>query len=203
MTSLLPASSKIVLITGPVRSGKSEWAEKLAIASGKPVLYIATAQVDPQDREWQARIEQHRRRRPPAWGTLHVPIALAEAIQSAPPDHCLLIDSLGTWLANMLEQNASVWQATTENLLASIEQTNNLIIFVAEETGWGVVPAYPLGRLFRDRLGRLSRQIGAIANPVYLVVAGYALNLSHLGIPVDTPSAKNTSTDLTIVTDLD
>jgi adenosylcobinamide kinase/adenosylcobinamide-phosphate guanylyltransferase len=185
MTSLLPANSRIVLITGPARSGKSEWAEKLAFASGKPVLYIATAEIDPQDREWQARIEQHRRRRPPTWDTLHIPIALAEAIQSAPPNHCLLIDSLGTWLTNLLQQDAIAWKATTEKLLASLEQTNNLIIFVAEETGWGVVPAYPQGRQFRDRLGRLTRQIGAIAKPVYLVVAGYALNLSQLGIPLD------------------
>ena len=56
---------------------------------------------------------------------------------------------------------------------------------VAEETGWGVVPSYPTGRLFRDRLGTLTRQIGAIAHATYLVTAGYALNLTDLGTRFD------------------
>ncbi|MEO1127399.1 MAG: bifunctional adenosylcobinamide kinase/adenosylcobinamide-phosphate guanylyltransferase, partial [Cyanobacteria bacterium J06639_16] len=46
------------------------------------------------------------------------------------------------------------------------------------------VPAYEVGRLFRDRLGEVTRKIGAIADAVYLVTAGYALNLSQLGHPV-------------------
>ena len=64
------------------------------------------------------------------------------------------------------------------------------VILVGEETGWGVVPAYPAGRLFRDRLGTLVRQIGAIADNVYLVTGGYALELSVLGTPLP-PAAKN------------
>jgi adenosylcobinamide kinase/adenosylcobinamide-phosphate guanylyltransferase len=55
---------------------------------------------------------------------------------------------------------------------------------VAEETGWGVVPAYPSGRRFRDRLGDLTRQVGAIADDTYLVVAGFAINLTATGTPV-------------------
>jgi adenosylcobinamide kinase / adenosylcobinamide-phosphate guanylyltransferase len=55
---------------------------------------------------------------------------------------------------------------------------------VAEETGWGVVPAYPLGRQFRDRLGTLIRLVGAIADQVYLITGGYALNLTLLGTPI-------------------
>jgi adenosylcobinamide kinase/adenosylcobinamide-phosphate guanylyltransferase len=54
---------------------------------------------------------------------------------------------------------------------------------VGEETGWGVVPAYPLGRTFRDRLGGLIRRLGSVADTVYLVTGGHALNLSQLGVP--------------------
>lgn len=61
------------------------------------------------------------------------------------------------------------------------------VIFVAEETGWGVVPAYPLGRTFRDRLGDLVRRLGAIANPVYLVTGGHALNLSAVASVLPPP----------------
>ncbi|MBW4579209.1 MAG: bifunctional adenosylcobinamide kinase/adenosylcobinamide-phosphate guanylyltransferase [Tildeniella nuda ZEHNDER 1965/U140] len=180
----MASDHQLILVTGPARSGKSEWAEALAGRSGKPVFYVATAQVEPSDREWQTRIEQHCQRRPSTWQTLTVPIALAETIQTAPSGSCLLVDSLGTWLANLLEQDDTAWNKTLETLLETLHHVTSDIIFVAEETGWGVVPAYPVGRLFRDRLGTLTRHIGAIAHPVYLVTGGHVLNLSTLGVPL-------------------
>jgi len=176
--------AQVTLVTGAARSGKSEWAEALAIQSGKSVVYVATAQTDPQDGEWQARILLHQQRRPASWRTLTVPIALAATLQAANSSECLLVDSLGSWLTNLLDQSESDWQQTVQELLLSLFQVQGQVIFVAEETGWGVVPAYPIGRLFRDRLGRLIRQIGAIANPVYLITGGYALNLSEMGTPL-------------------
>lgn len=184
------AERQLMLVTGPARSGKSEWAETLAARSGKTVIYVATAQVDPTDREWQLRIEQHCQRRPSTWQTLAVPIALTETIQAAPSNSCLLVDSLGTWLANLLEQDEATWSKTLHALLNSLHHATSDIIFVAEETGWGVVPAYPIGRMFRDRLGMLTRQIGAIASPVYLVTGGHVLNLSTLGVPLRTEKGK-------------
>src|SRR6476646_7156726 len=178
------ATSSLCLVTGPARSGKSEWAEALAMQSGKAVIYVATAQIDPMDTEWQARIERHRDRRPETWQTLQAPIELATVIQQAQPGACLLVDSLGTWLANLLDQDETAWEQAQTTLLHSLEQPQSQIIFVAEETGWGVVPAYPIGRTFRDRLGTLVRQIGAIAGAVYLVTGGYVLNLSDLGTPL-------------------
>ncbi len=175
--------AKLILVTGAARSGKSEWAEQLAMDSGKSVIYIATAQENLDDQEWQARIEKHRSRRPRTWQTQTVPTALSEAISNSA--NCLLIDSLGTWLANLLEQSDAEWEKTIKQLFQSFEKTDSLIIFVAEETGWGVVPAYPTGRTFRDRLGNLTRRIGAIADTVYLVTGGHALNLSQLGTPLE------------------
>ena len=171
-------------MTGPARSGKSEWAEVLAMRSGKPVSYVATAQLNPDDSEWQARIEQHQQRRPSTWKTLSVPIDLAATIQSGGMNECLLVDALGTWVANLLDQDSDDWERTSTSLLESLSLAASDIILVAEETGWGVVPAYPLGRTFRDRLGMLVRRIGAIANPVYLVTGGHVLNLSKLGSPL-------------------
>jgi adenosylcobinamide kinase / adenosylcobinamide-phosphate guanylyltransferase len=169
------------LVTGPARSGKSEWAELLAMQSQKSVIYIATAQADPTDPEWQARIDQHQQRRPSNWQTQHVPLDLAAAIATTQSTDCLLIDSLGTWLANFLDQDESLWQQTTAELLAQLKTARSTVIVVAEETGWGVVPAYPMGRLFRDRLGSLTRQVGAIAAAVYLVTGGYAVDLTQIG----------------------
>lgn len=177
--------NRLILVTGPARSGKSEWAETLATRSGQSVTYIATAQLNPADPEWQARIEQHQQRRPATWTTHVVPLELAAIVQAASPATCLLVDSLGTWLANCLEQDDETWHVTANSLLSALKQTTATVILVAEETGWGVVPAYPTGRMFRDRLGSLTRQVGAIADSVYLVTAGHVLNLSTLGTPLN------------------
>lgn len=192
----------ITLVTGPSRSGKSEWAEQLAASwaeqNRQQVVYVATAQTNLNDEEWHARIEQHRIRRPSAWQIEEVPIALAEVIlllrelqekelqenENRCSSYCLLIDSLGTWLANLIEQDNDSWDKTQRSLINALMQTNADVILVAEETGWGVVPAYELGRRFRDRLGTLNRTIGQISTDVYLVTSGYAINLKQLGTPV-------------------
>ena len=177
--------SKHILVTGPSRSGKSEWAETLAKRQDTPIIYVATALENPDDLQWQKRIEKHRIRRPSHWQTLSVPYDLSLTIEQTKPPCCLLIDSLGTWVANTLEQEEATWKAIATRLLTSTQQSSVNIIFVAEETGWGVVPAYPLGRLFRDRLGHLTRQLGTIVDTTYLVTGGHVLNLSLLGEPIN------------------
>ncbi|WP_254567189.1 bifunctional adenosylcobinamide kinase/adenosylcobinamide-phosphate guanylyltransferase [Oscillatoria sp. HE19RPO] len=182
---------RIILVTGPARSGKSEWAELLAEQSGKPVIYLATSRLDPDDSEWQGRIDRHRQRRQASWRTQEVPLALTGAIlQGTASDHpsCLLVDSLGTWVANLLEEEDPTWRGILEELMESLKGLKQgTVIFVGEETGWGVVPAYPMGRSFRDRLGDLVRRLGAIADPVYLVTGGHAVNLSAIGSVLPPP----------------
>ncbi len=180
---------KLILVTGPARSGKSEWAEDLATQSGKRVIYIATATEDPSDEEWQQRIQKHQRRRPQDWLTLSVPIELSTAIADTKPNTYLLVDSLGTWVANLLDQDDLTWEDTLTELLETVQLVAADILFVAEETGWGVIPAYPTGRKFRDRLGSLVRQLGTISDCVYLVTGGQVLNLSLLGSPLPAPKS--------------
>lgn len=172
----------IILITGPCSSGKSEFAEALA-AKNKLVTYVATAQIDESDRAWQAKIIKHQQRRPDHWQTVAASSQLSTYIEAV-ADECLLIDSLGTWVANFLESDGVEWQQISDRFLASLQNSRGKIIIVGEETGWGVVPAYPSGRLFRDRLGYLSRQVGNIASTTYLVTGGHVLNLSLLGEPL-------------------
>lgn len=185
----------IILITGASRSGKSEWAETLATQLNQPIIYIATAKVDPTDLEWMNRIQKHSDRRPENWQTLEIPIDLALAVRTVRSAGsntcCLLIDSLGTWVANLLEVEDSEWDEISTEFLSSLRTSTINIILVSEEVGWGVVPAYPLGRLFRDRLGTLIREVGGIANPVYLVAGGHCLNLSVLGVPLSKSLSKS------------
>lgn len=181
---MISHQQKLILVTGPARSGKSEWAEYLAQESGKQVIYVATAMVDSQDQDWSNRIQRHQQRRSLDWQTLEAPLDLIPALQAGCHHHCLLIDSLGTWVANHLSDPDEIWEENCNCLQENLQQVVSDVIFVAEETGWGVVPAYAAGRLFRDRLGTLVRQLGRIANPVYLVTGGHVLNLSTLGHPL-------------------
>lgn len=170
---------QLILVTGAARSGKSEWAESLAVPYSN-VAYIATATVDSSDPEWQARILCHQQRRPLTWQTIVAEVDLAATI-ALTDANCLLVDSLGTWVANLLDRSTTEWNDCIQELLIKLATSPATIIIVAEETGWGVVPAYASGRLFRDRLGTLSRQVGNIADVVYLVTGGHVLNLSQLG----------------------
>ena len=175
---------EIILITGPASSGKSEFAEILAVKTKGAVVYVATAKVDEKDDEWQAKIIKHQQRRPSSWRTLVATIDLYSCVSQAAVGECLLIDSLGTWVANFLDRKPEVWQESCDRFLLSLNHTKAKVIVVGEETGWGVVPAYPLGRLFRDRLGYLSRQVANLSDITYLVAGGHVLNLSLLGEPL-------------------
>ncbi len=191
----MTAQRAIALVTGPASSGKSEWAEQLAAASGLPVCYVATAQTDPDDPEWQAKIARHIQRRPATWQTRWEPYDLASIWRDANPATCWLVDSLGTWVANGLDWEEPQWEQAVADLLATLACGPGQIILVAEETGWGLVPAYPSGRQFRDRLGRLTRQVGQLASAVYLVTGGYALDLTQLGQPLPQPSVSSAPGD--------
>lgn len=180
-------SSQLILVTGAANSGKSEWAESLAIKTQQPLIYIATATKNEDDEEWSNKISAHQKRRTFIWQTWEIPKKLPASISQIPIDNCALIDSLGTWVANYLEEDEQVWQQQVEQLILALKnaQTNQPIIIVAEETGWGVVPAYSMGRLFRSRLGKFIRNVGRIADDVYLVVGGYAVNISQIGTKID------------------
>lgn len=189
----------LTLVTGPARSGKSEWAEWLATERervGQSVVYVATSKLDPADAEWAERIAKHQQRRPQTWHCVEIPLGLVDILRTASASDCLLVDSLGTWLANGLDWEEDEWQQQQETLVRSLQTCICDVILVAEETGWGVVPAYPLGRTFRDRLGTLTRRIGAIAHTTYLVTGGHVLNLSQLGRRLPSrPDSKSTGTD--------
>jgi adenosylcobinamide kinase / adenosylcobinamide-phosphate guanylyltransferase len=174
-----------IVVTGPTRSGKSEFAERLAMDSNAKIIYIATSTIDPQDEEWQARIQRHRDRRPREWETRQMPLDVAEEIRGAKEDECLLIDSLGGWVANYLHLSDADWTAIALDLLEALALSRAYIICVAEEVGWGVVPSYQSGRVFCDRLGDLVRSIGKISSGIYIVAAGYAIDLTKFGVRID------------------
>ncbi|HEY4442617.1 MAG TPA: bifunctional adenosylcobinamide kinase/adenosylcobinamide-phosphate guanylyltransferase [Candidatus Elarobacter sp.] len=185
----------VTLVLGPVRSGKSARGAVLAEAaeaSGKRVIVALTAAVDPADDEMRARVERHRRDRPPSWTIVETATQtpLPALLRDAPDDACVLVDALGTWLAahvlelGDLHDAAEKLDAAGTELVDAVEAAVADIIIVGEETGWGIVPAFPQGRLFRDALGRLTQRLAARATRVELVVAGYAVDLRAIGTRV-------------------
>lgn len=193
----------LLLVLGPVRSGKSARAAALAQATRKRVVVAATAAIDPSDAEWCARIERHRCDRPPAWHVVETANPqgpeLATLLRATPGDTCIVVDALGTWLAHELlawnEAAADVCAAALEarcaELVAALRDAEATTIVVAEETGWGVVPMSPLGRLFRDTLGRLVQRIAVNADRVELVVAGFTIDLRAVGTSIEDVSDVN------------
>lgn len=184
-------AERLTLVSGPANSGKSLWAETLAQRSGCPVLYVATGPQRPDDKSWQERLQRHRRRRPPHWRTQEVGLALVEAIETAPPQSVVLVDSLGTWVAAGLELDALSWLARCDALLMALQCASARFILVSEETGWGVVPATQVGGLFRERLGALMQQLMPICDNAWVVLHGRAINLLACSEPV--PSAREAS----------
>lgn len=176
------------LVIGGARSGKSVHAEKLAAASGKQVVYIATAQAG--DAEMAARIEHHRQRRQAGWTTVEEGIALGEAIaQWSAPDRVVMVDCLTVWLSNLLFSEQQEFPEVGEivapacfheeraSLLQALQQAAGDVILVSNEVGMGVVPQGAVSRWFVDEAGRLNQAVAAVCERAVLVVAGLPLAL--------------------------
>jgi adenosylcobinamide kinase/adenosylcobinamide-phosphate guanylyltransferase len=162
------------LILGGVRSGKSRLAERLAVDSGLPVSYIATARAD--DAEMQARIQHHQASRPGHWRTVEAPLALAAALQreaSAEPVRLILVDCLTLWLTNLLlDADPACLARERAALLAVLPQLPSELILVSNETGLGIVPLGELTRRYCDEAGRLHQEIAAVSERVIFTIAG-------------------------------
>jgi len=178
----------LVFLTGPVRSGKSAAAERLASERGKPVV-VAWAGWH-GDEEMERRIEAHRAQRPAGWTTI---AATPDTgwIADVPADAVLLLDCLGTLVANASHEavgEAEVAPAGAEaevserigTLVAALLARSGDSVIVSNEVGWGIVPVWPGARIFRDELGRANRALASAADSAWLVIDGLFLDLRKL-----------------------
>ena len=166
----------LTLVLGGTRSGKSARAEQLALRSGAPVRYVATA--DPRDASMRERIGAHAARRPPDWETVVAGDDLAELLR---PGATTLLDGLGTWIAGVMhradaEAGPRV-RAAAAALARAAAATPELVIVVAEQAGDGPLPADALSRAWLDLLGEATQVLSAHAERAQLVVAGRAIEL--------------------------
>ncbi len=191
---------ELILILGGARSGKSAAAEALAgrRSGGAPVLFVATAR--PSDDEMRARIARHQGERPAHWHTIEAPLHPAEAIRASQATHAtpvVLLDCITLLVANHLldalpdvagdtlpaadEARAqAIIDAAIADLLAAYRATDATMILVSNEVGMGLVPPYPLGRAYRDLLGRVNARLAAQADAVLLLIAGLPIEITQL-----------------------
>jgi len=209
MSELPEKPRRVTLVLGGARSGKSWFSEELATKrAGNSVLYVAT--LEPFDDEMRERVKTHQASRPNSWRTLEAPYKLTKGIKEKPgAEQIVLIDCLTLWSTNRLLQispyegypggitedepeqttltNEPDYAALEQNLTAELielinwlrEQGRGLIL-VSNEVGMGLVPPYPLGRVYRDMLGRLNQRVAQLADEVIFCAAGIAVELKQL-----------------------
>lgn len=190
----------LAVLTGPVRSGKSREGVRLALASGDPVVMVVGGK--PDDDEMARRIERHQAGRDarivvletagdPAWR------------DRVPCDACLLVDCLGTVLGSELaalvpteldvldDASERAAESIADTLVAWLVGREAPTVVVTNEVGWGVVPVTPLGRLFRDVMGRANRMLVDSADAAWLMIAGRAVPLDTLTQEVSWPKERS------------
>lgn len=168
-------SSKLILIMGGARSGKSAYALSFE-RSGMRKAFLATA--EPGDAEMAARIQQHRQRRPAEWVTIEEPIEVPARLQALEGQFDLaVVDCLTLWLSNLTLRGAGEEEVLrrADALLTAARGCKGTVVFVTNEVGLGVVPETALGRTFRDLAGLANQRVAQAADEVYLMVAGYPL----------------------------
>jgi len=189
-------NSQLMLILGGARSGKSTFAQQLAQRSERSVAVIATASAS--DEDMHNRIMLHRAARPLHWHTIEEPLNLAVALyQAANLADVIILDCITVWLSNWLYlhensdcvETAAISSSYSQGALDAIEELlrtlatldgSKTLIAVTNEVGLGIVPAYALGRIYRDVLGHVNQRLAATATRVYLMIAGLGVDVKRL-----------------------
>lgn len=179
---------KIILVTGGARSGKSSFAEKLALKiGGGRAAYIATAQIF--DDEMSFRVKLHQARRADNWRTFEAPFAAKEKILAAGESfRAILFDCVTFYVSNFLcaaelDDEKFLYdnlRGLIQKLIDAAEQSDATTIFVTNEVGGGIVPENKLARRFRDLAGLANQMLAARAEKVFLTIAGLAVDVKKL-----------------------
>ena len=165
---------KIILITGGQRSGKSQYAEQLALSLSEHPVYVATAHV--WDEEFRERVRRHQQRRGPEWENLEEERRLSQLNLT---NRVALVDCLTLWATNFFFDLKDVDKAL-EAIKAEFDklrQQDATLILVTNEIGSGGTSTDPVQRQFTDLLGWLNQYVAACADEVVLMVSGIPVKI--------------------------
>lgn len=161
---------KIILITGGQRSGKSQFAEKIALKLSRHPVYLATSRI--WDDEFQERVRKHKERRGPEWTNIEKDKNLHEVNVEG---RVVLIDCITLWGTNyFFDMNSDVDRALTALKIDFTQFTDQdaTFIFVTNEIGSGGVSENKLQRRFTDMQGWMNQYVASIADTVFLMTSG-------------------------------
>ena len=169
-------STRLVLVGGGVRCGKSAFALARACELGQRRLFIATAQAF--DDEMRERIRDHRLERGALFETLEEPLALPAALRAhSGRVDVIVIDCLTLWLSNLLLQDEGDINSHIEQLADALRARQSHVIVVTNEVGMGIVPDNALARRFRDCAGRAHQRLARESDEIYMGALGCLLRL--------------------------
>ena len=164
------------LVLGGARSGKTAFAEGLAMRSGSKPVYLATAEA--LDAEMRERVASHQRGRGERFATIEEPIALSDALLVAAREHdVILVDCLTLWITNLLIANQDVAMAVSELGATLVQLKTARVIMVSNEVGLGIVPDNAMARTFRDLAGSAHQRLAEVCDDVYFIIAGLPMTL--------------------------
>lgn len=164
----------LVTLLGGARSGKSVLALRFG---GDVATLIATATAG--DAEMKERIRLHRAERPAGWTTVEEPLELGSALAALHPDETAVVDCLSLWVSNLIAEGWGDEAIEEEGRAVAAVAVGRpgLTVVVSNEVGLGIVPVTPLGRRYRDVLGRVNTAFALASERALLVVAGRTLEL--------------------------
>ena len=174
--------SNITFITGGTKSGKSEFAEYIAKDS-KNLTYVALSVNNPNDKEWQDKINLHRKRRPKDWKLIETTDLLNTLIKEDGP---LLIDSIGGFIMENIDKENKEWLTKMNSLINFLMKRSRLTIIVGEQVGWGLVSEYRIGNTYIERIGELQKRITKISKDNWLAINGRAIKIDEISLEIPT-----------------
>ena len=170
-------NKNVIVITGGQRSGKSSYAQKLALSLSSNPVYLATSRV--WDEELRARIIRHQADRGPEWTNLEEEKFLSKLNLAG---RVVLVDCVTLWATNFFFDNKADVALSLSQLKTEFEKLTSqdaTFIFVTNEIGLGGVSADELQRKFTDLQGWFNQHIAGIAGKVILMTSGIPLVLKE------------------------
>ncbi|MBO8204530.1 bifunctional adenosylcobinamide kinase/adenosylcobinamide-phosphate guanylyltransferase [Prochlorococcus marinus] len=174
--------SHIIFITGGTKSGKSEFAEHLA-KDVKELSYVALSENNIDDKEWQEKINLHRKRRPNDWKLIETADLLNTLNQEDGP---LLIDSIGGFVVESIGKDHNEWSTKMHLLIGLLMRRKSITFIVGEQVGWSLVSEYKIGNTYIERIGELQKKVTKISKDNWLAINGRAIKIDEISIEIPT-----------------
>lgn len=165
----------IHLITGGERSGKSAYAQQLALEQTDSPVYLATARRRPDDDGWTERLTRHQQSRDARWHTVEEPLHLHRVI---PPHRVVVVDCVTLWISNWLAEQAYDKDAALVAAQREFDQlatSESELLIVTNEVGMGLHASTAVGRDFVELQGWMNQYIAQRAERVTFLVSGIPL----------------------------